>query len=339
MTTLNEAAQMALEALEHIQRCIGFATATIHQGSATWCQSEDAIEALRTALAQQGEPQGWKLVPVDPTTEMKFAGQEYISATANRAKGLWWYGNLYEAMLAAAPAPQAQPAQGEVTRRKIFVCAHCDGIYADQTVTQCDCMEGTGADFVEGFAEYPALQPAPQPAQGVPFVPWSKESEMRESFVRNCEVTLKEGDGPLFVGTQQGVFARLDGYSIKPLQSAQPVAAPEHNFDDFETWCKELVEALGKAIYFVDEELRMRKTTDLEALFVKKIPQPAAPYDPIGAWNKGFEEGKRLAQPVAQPLKASEIVTMYAEQPTCDADMIEFAREIEQAHGIKKGTV
>jgi hypothetical protein len=40
--------------------------------------------------------------------------------------------------------------------------------------------------------------------------------------------------------------------------------------------------------------------------------------------------------PVAQPLKASEIVTMYAEQPTCDADMIEFAREIEAAHGIKK---
>ena len=26
------------------------------------------------------------------------------------------------------------------------------------------------------------------------------------------------------------------------------------------------------------------------------LSQPVAPYDPIGAWNKGFEEGKRLAQ-------------------------------------------
>ena len=41
------------------------------------------------------------------------------------------------------------------------------------------------------------------------------------------------------------------------------------------------------------------------------------------------------AQP-AKPLLVSDIVTMYAERPTCDADMIEFAREIEQAHGIKE---
>ena len=54
MTALREAAKQALEALEHIQRCIGFATATIHQGSATWCQSEDAIASNKAALAQQG---------------------------------------------------------------------------------------------------------------------------------------------------------------------------------------------------------------------------------------------------------------------------------------------
>lgn len=39
-------------------------------------------------------------------------------------------------------------------RRKIFVCLHCEGMYADQPVAQCDCMEGTGHDFVEGVAEY-----------------------------------------------------------------------------------------------------------------------------------------------------------------------------------------
>lgn len=42
----------------------------------------------------------------------------------------------------------------EVIRRKIFVCIHCDGIYADNPVSQCDCLEGSGHDFVEGIAEY-----------------------------------------------------------------------------------------------------------------------------------------------------------------------------------------
>lgn len=42
----------------------------------------------------------------------------------------------------------------EVVRRKIFVCIHCDMIYPDQPVTQCDCLDGTGHDFVEGVAEY-----------------------------------------------------------------------------------------------------------------------------------------------------------------------------------------
>ena len=36
-----------------------------------------------------------------------------------------------------------------------------------------------------------------------------------------------------------------------------------------------------------------------------------------------------------KPLMASEIVLMYDENPRCDADMIEFARAIEAAHGIK----
>lgn len=39
-----------LEVLEHIQRCIGYQTATIHNGSATWQQIEDAITAARARL-------------------------------------------------------------------------------------------------------------------------------------------------------------------------------------------------------------------------------------------------------------------------------------------------
>ena len=35
-----------------------------------------------------------------------------------------------------------------------------------------------------------------------------------------------------------------------------------------------------------------------------------------------------------QPLPAHEIVTMYAECPRSDSEMIDFARAVEQAHGI-----
>lgn len=47
----------------------------------------------------------------------------------------------------------------KITRRKIFVCEHCEGVYPDQPVSQCDCLEGSGADFVEGFAEYLMQKP------------------------------------------------------------------------------------------------------------------------------------------------------------------------------------
>jgi hypothetical protein len=37
--------------------------------------------------------------------------------------------------------------------RDIYVCIHCDCIYSEP-VSQCDCMEGSGADFVRGYAVY-----------------------------------------------------------------------------------------------------------------------------------------------------------------------------------------
>ena len=40
--------------------------------------------------------------------------------------------------------------------------------------------------------------------------------------------------------------------------------------------------------------------------------------------------------PQRKPLLASDIVTMYDENPRSDSEMIEFARAIEAAHGIKE---
>ena len=41
----------------------------------------------------------------------------------------------------------------EITR-KAYICKHCEGVYIDDPVTQCDCMEGSGADFIEGSLIY-----------------------------------------------------------------------------------------------------------------------------------------------------------------------------------------
>ena len=42
----------------------------------------------------------------------------------------------------------------EEVRRKAFICVHCEGVYADEPVSQCDCMQGTGHDFIEGVIIY-----------------------------------------------------------------------------------------------------------------------------------------------------------------------------------------
>ena len=59
-------------------------------------------------------------------------------------------------------------------------------------------------------------------------------------------------------------------------------------------------------------------------------------------WEERFGKNPEIecpdCKPQRKPLSASEIVTMYAERPTSDNDMIEFARAIEAAHGIKENT-
>jgi len=60
----------------------------------------------------------WKLAPAKATPEMERAADAYAIASAHRPKGFWWWGRLYEAMLAASPqAPagqQAEPTDAEI---------------------------------------------------------------------------------------------------------------------------------------------------------------------------------------------------------------------------------
>ena len=62
----------------------------------------------------------------------------------------------------------------------------------------------------------------------------------------------------------------------------------------------------------------------IEQVLVKKLGQAMS-----------FAAQEVIAPP-RKPLLASDIVTMYDENPRSDSEMIAFARAIEAAHGIKE---
>ena len=71
---------------------------------------------------------------------------------------------------------------GPMTTRKAYICKHCDGVYVDEPVSECDC--GPGRDeFIEGRIQYPG---APVAAQAQPVVNQSLTTE-RETFQRLLE--------------------------------------------------------------------------------------------------------------------------------------------------------
>lgn len=55
--------------------------------------------------------------------------------------------------------------------REAYVCIHCEGVYPDSPVTQCDCLEGTGHDFKKAYlvdeAQYDALVEAAKQSKSV----------------------------------------------------------------------------------------------------------------------------------------------------------------------------
>ena len=66
----------------------------------------------------------------------------------------------------AALAKWGQPAQA-TNGRKVFVCTHCDGVYADQPVTQCDCLPDENT-FTEGWICFGAPAQAAEPVAREP---------------------------------------------------------------------------------------------------------------------------------------------------------------------------
>lgn len=71
---------------------------------------------VRALASAQPAPQGWKLVPVEPTDEMLSAGQDAQNRAVYRRPqpvGKEWGGVYYRAMIAAAPSlPPAGDGSG-----------------------------------------------------------------------------------------------------------------------------------------------------------------------------------------------------------------------------------
>ena len=81
---------------------------------------------------------------------------------------------VIEKMVAAMQAAidkWGQPAQA-TKGRKVFVCTNCDGVYADQPVTRCDCLPDENT-FTEGWICFGVPAQAAEPVAWLS--PWRKD--------------------------------------------------------------------------------------------------------------------------------------------------------------------
>ena len=78
------------------------------EDAASWFAAADSMEETERALAELqsailagvgAAPEGWQLVPVEPTEDMRLA------MATHGVKHLEWAGDVYAAALAAAPKP------------------------------------------------------------------------------------------------------------------------------------------------------------------------------------------------------------------------------------------
>jgi hypothetical protein len=47
--------------------------------------------------------------------------------------------------------------QRRIVRRDAYICVHCEGVYADEPVAQCDCLDALKSSpphFVKGSIDY-----------------------------------------------------------------------------------------------------------------------------------------------------------------------------------------
>ncbi|CAB3687984.1 hypothetical protein LMG24238_02963 [Paraburkholderia sediminicola] len=96
------------------------------------CRYRTFVEASVTldelSSSKPAVPEGWKLVPMEPTNAMTFVGQKH------RYEPVWSIGAIYREMLAASPVSPAQSGKPVAMRR---ICCNIRRTNPDEACADC----------------------------------------------------------------------------------------------------------------------------------------------------------------------------------------------------------
>ena len=84
-----------------------------NDGDCPHCHAELDEDDWPNCPPNAGVPEGWKLVPVEPTPEMQAAGGAAIRFNTTEINKLWSSNAAYRAMVASAPQPPKQEGSGD----------------------------------------------------------------------------------------------------------------------------------------------------------------------------------------------------------------------------------
>lgn len=146
-------------------------------------------------------PEGWKLVPVEPTVEIAQALD-----LPRFPFSLEYNPERWKAALATAPTP---PAQERIELPYFDAGSLPDFIDGDAELWQ---------DAIRNLLEVAHEHYQEQVDDLLSATPPAQEDE-NDSYLTNCHIiSRQEEDKPLFVGSGDKVFCRLDRYTVMPTE-------------------------------------------------------------------------------------------------------------------------
>lgn len=329
MTTLREAAQQALEALEAFM-----------QDDLRPYDAQKAITALRAAMAQQAEIN----VPV-PNGLAQSDAEFWLRHRADiieacRAHGLTIVTTAHGAhlmQLGKIEAQQADPAPGW--------CKHCKQYSIEEPLPAQQEPDLRGAnpigltppqkDLQRAQFRADALAQRAEPSRtqrmrdaGYTRRPTAREMVEKDEPVRELLISaaamavVAERKGE-YKGASWVADAILETvpFSSQASQQAEPTQAPCDIAED--------------GVCEVIDCCRNPKQAEPVAWVLPDL-LPVFSFKTAQLWKRPFAEDQiplYTAPPQRKPLTEEEIYEMYSE-PSSDAEMVEFARAIERAHGI-----
>jgi hypothetical protein len=120
----------------------------------------DDIIAELEARAGEAVPQGWKLVPIEPSNKMTAVGQEH------RYESVWSIGAIYREMIAHAPIPPTGDAAGTFVRLQDLESIYEAMNHLGDTLNEMDAVEKE--DEVATDPGFSAIRDAIKRAGGKP---------------------------------------------------------------------------------------------------------------------------------------------------------------------------